>query len=592
MPSSEASPSSPADAPGTTTHAPPAAAAAAAAGTESESAAVHGASLLITLQIASRALTFLANQLLLRYLTAALLGLSAQLEVYYLSVLFFARESLRVAIQRQSPSSARSNTPIHQAVVNLGYLAVILGCFVSVGLGALYLSSVEQATLETPYFVLSLRIYGAAAIIELLAEPIFVLMQTRLQFGTRASAESIATFLRCIVTFAAALSASRSGLQLGVLPFALGQLAYGVALLLVYLGAGVRLASTTETGNSFSLLPRTLTTEGSGADYVLSYFYRPTLRLASSMMAQSLVKHVLTQGDTFLVSILSTPQAQGVYALANNYGGLLARLVFQPVEESSRSYFSRLLSAAPTTSSETSAEKAAKASPAADKTRGKPPKEAVTTAAAHLRTLLRLCVLVGALILTAGPAAAPPLLSLVAGPRWARDGAGAALATYCYYIPLLALNGVAEAFVASVATEAQVHAQSAWMGAFSLAFAAAGFVFLRVLGLGARGLVFANCINMACRIVWSLAFVRGYFRDAGVPFSLARLGPANLTAVVVFVAPRLVEMLTGVTAQSAGGIRDVIKVGVAAVPFVLLVLFAERDFLLQCYQAARKRKTE
>ncbi|CRK48107.1 hypothetical protein BN1723_001364 [Verticillium longisporum] len=369
-------------------------------------------------------------------------------------------------------------------------------------------------------------------------------------------------------------------------------LAYGVALLLVYLGAGVRLASTTETGNSFSLLPRTLTTEGSGADYVLSYFYRPTLRLASSMMAQSLVKHVLTQGDTFLVSILSTPQAQGVYALANNYGGLLARLVFQPVEESSRSYFSRLLSAAPTTSSETSAEKAAKASPAADKTRGKPPKEAVTTAAAHLRTLLRLCVLVGALILTAGPAAAPPLLSLVAGPRWARDGAGAALATYCYYIPLLALNGVAEAFVASVATEAQVHAQSAWMGAFSLAFAAAGFVFLRVLGLGARGLVFANCINMACRIVWSLAFVRGYFRDAGVPFSLARLGPANLTAVVVFVAPRLVEMLTGVTAQSAGGIRDVIKVGVAAVPFVLLVLFAERDFLLQCYQAARKRKTE
>ncbi|RBQ97188.1 hypothetical protein VDGD_06715 [Verticillium dahliae] len=372
-------------------------------------------------------------------------------------------------------------------------------------------------------------------------------MQTRLQFGTRASAESIATFLRCIVTFAAALSASRSGLQLGVLPFALGQLAYGVALLLVYLGAGVRLASTAETGNSFSLLPRTLTTEdGSGADYVWSYFYRPTLRLASSMMAQSLVKHVLTQGDTFLVSILSTPQAQGVYALANNYGGLLARLVFQPVEESSRSYFSRLLSAAPTTSSDTSAEKAAQASPAADKmTRGKPPKEAVTTAAAHLHTLLRLCILVGALILTAGPAAAPPLLALVTGPRWARDGAGAALATYCYYIPLLALNGVAEAFVASVATEAQVHAQSAWMGAFSLAFAAAGFVFLRVLGLGARGLVFANAINMACRIVWSLAFVRRYFRRAGVPFSLARLGPANLTAVVVFVAPRLVEMLTG-----------------------------------------------
>ncbi|KAH6665255.1 oligosaccharide translocation protein RFT1 [Verticillium dahliae] len=212
MPSPEASPSSPADAPGTTTHAPPAAA---------------------LLLRCCWPLPLLAPSLSL-------------LPSYYLSVLFFARESLRVAIQRQSPSSARSNTPIHQAVVNLGYLAVILGCFVSVGLGALYLSS-------------------------LLAEPIFVLMQTRLHFRTRASAESIATFLRCIVTFAAALSASRSGLQLGVLPFALGQLAYGLALLLVYLGAGVRLASTAETGNSFSLLPRTLTTEdGSGADYVWS----------------------------------------------------------------------------------------------------------------------------------------------------------------------------------------------------------------------------------------------------------------------------------------------------------------------------------
>ncbi|KAM0333967.1 hypothetical protein ACHAQA_000985 [Verticillium albo-atrum] len=507
-----------------------------------ESAAVQGASLLIILQIASRALTFIANQLLLRYLTAALLGLSAQLEVYYLSVLFFARESLRVAIQRQAPSTAR--TPNHQAVINLGYLAVVLGCFVSVGLGALYLSSVEQATLETPHFALSLRVYGAAAVIELLSEPIFVLMQTRLEFGTRATAESVATFLRCAVTFAAAVSGSRAGLQLGVLPFALGQLAYGVALLIVYLWSGARLASTA----GFSLLPRKLDFPAveSRPDYLWSCFYRPTISLASSMMAQSLVKHVLTQGDTFLVSILSTPQAQGVYALANNYGGLLARLVFQPVEESSRSYFSRLL-----------------APPAA--------KDAANTAAQHLRTLLRLCVLLGALIIAIGPAAAPPLLALVAGPRWARDGAGDALATYCYYIPLLALNGVAEAFVASVATEAQVHRQSAWMGAFSLAFAAAGFLFLRVLGLGAQGLVYANAINMACRIVWSLAFVRRYFRDKDVPFSVSDLQPTNLSVIVVFVAPRLMAAVTGVTSQSAGGLRDVIKVGVAAVPFVLLV---------------------
>ncbi|KAL1845230.1 hypothetical protein VTK73DRAFT_835 [Phialemonium thermophilum] len=64
--------------------------------------AVRGASLLILLQVASRAVTFVANQLLLRFLTARTLGVSAQLEAYYLTVLFFARESLRVAIQRQA----------------------------------------------------------------------------------------------------------------------------------------------------------------------------------------------------------------------------------------------------------------------------------------------------------------------------------------------------------------------------------------------------------------------------------------------------------------------------------------------------------
>ncbi|KAG5921549.1 hypothetical protein E4U42_005806, partial [Claviceps africana] len=90
---------------------------------------VRGASLLILLQVASRLVTFVANQLLLRYLTAPLLGLATQLEVYYLSVLFFSRESLRVAVQRHGQRAGG------QAVVNLGFLAVGLGVVASPALG-------------------------------------------------------------------------------------------------------------------------------------------------------------------------------------------------------------------------------------------------------------------------------------------------------------------------------------------------------------------------------------------------------------------------------------------------------------------------
>lgn len=561
----------------------------------SSGAAVRGASLLIALQVAARAATFVANQLLLRYLTAQLLGVATQLEVYYLSVLFFARESLRVAIQRQggretsasstknststsststSPSSTSSSTSSSsQSAVNLAYVSILLGTLVALLLGWLYLASVRtSAVADTPFLVPALYLYAAAAVLELLSEPAFVVLQLRLRFGARATAESVATALRCAVTLGTAVGLARRGtLDAGVLPFALGQLAYGSGLLAVYGWTGAALARQ----EGFSLSPRRLT---SGSDTVMALFDRATLHLAASMSAQSIVKHVLTQGDTFLVSVLSTPTAQGVYALANNYGGLAARLLFQPVEESSRSYFSRLL--------------ASPSSPSGPPNQGTP---AVRRAQRDLQTLLR-CYLLFSLVVTAlGPAAAAPFLALVTGPRWAGSGAAATLAAYVWYLPLLAVNGVAEAFVASVASEADVHRQSAWMGVFSLVFAAAGFACLRLLGWGAVGLVAANAVNMTCRIAWCAVFIHRYFADRHVTFSLVDdLLPQPMTVLAAVVAGGAVGRLSaayeggvvateGVVAQ----LTQLAKIAAVAIPFVLALAFFERKFLRQCYSFAR-----
>lgn len=560
--------------------------------TSNSTRALRGASLLILLQVISRAITFVANQVLLRFLTAQLLGVSAQLEVYYLSVLFFARESLRVAVQRQDSSKLSSNdtkdgkddkdgesrdnhvsNTSAQAVVNLGYLAIALGIPLAFLFGWLYLGSLSTATLASaPNLVVSLYIYALAAIVELVSEPAFVVMQTRLQFGTRATAESSATFLRCVITLGLAVWGANR--DLGVLPFALGQLGYGLGLLAVYAWYGAGLVQR----EGFSLLPRRITTtpakgvqhqqQPDKPAFILSYFYRPTLQLASSMMTQSVVKHILTQGDTFLVSILSTPTSQGVYALTNNYGGLLARLVFQPIEESSRSYFSRVLApSAPTPPPTTTTSNETK------------PTTITTTSPAHtaleaLQSLLRSYLLLSLTITALGPAAAGPLLALVAGPRWADSGAAACLAAYMWYVPLLAVNGVAEAFVASVASEAEVHLQSAWMGVFSVVFGLAGVVFLRVLGWGAVGLVVANGINMACRIVWCVRFVRRYFgRMAGVRFDVLDVLPspgAMLAAAVTSqVVKKVVASAAPVGAREA--IVELVKVAAVAVPFVIAV---------------------
>lgn len=587
---------------------------------------VRGASLLILLQLLSRLVSFVANQLLVRLLTAPLLGLATQLDVYYLSVLFFARESMRVAVQRQgvdgegqsseagqiseagqSKEAGQSNDQSNQAgqsngqsnqagqsrqaqaVVNLGYLALALGLVVAPALARLYLASASPATLAHPRLVLSLRLYALAALVELLAEPCFVLMQTRLRFATRAAAESIATLLRCLVVLAAAAAASRRALDVGVLPFALGQLAYASALLVVYLVAGWRLAA----DQAFSLVPRVV---GTRPDFCLSYFYRPTVTLAASIMAQSVVKHMLTQGDTFLVSLLATPHVQGVYALANNYGGLVARLLLQPVEESSRGYFSRLLS-----------------SPRPADASG--PSAAVLEARRGLSTLARLYLVLSAAVVSVGPFAAPSLLALVAGTRWTGLGAGRVLATYCFYVPFLALNGLAESFVASVATERQVHRQSLWMAAFSVAFAAAAYLLMRVYPLGAQGLVLANVVNMLCRIVWSAAFIRAFFTAHSTHFSVASLLPrsAMVVSLSTFAVLRQLDVLDKAESEP---VRTLAKVAASAVPMLLIMYVSiltrlvsiqqkhpfpstladsrsahlEKSLLLKCLQSVRGRK--
>jgi oligosaccharide translocation protein RFT1 len=235
----------------------------------------EGATFLIVLQLISRALTFLVNQLLLRYLSPELLGISTQLEAYSLSVLFFAREPLRVVILRQTsrpeneieiqqekhePGRTRAQVRTRvdarktQVIVNLAYLSLCLGIFFAFALAWVYLRSLRStpSILGTPYFPKALRLYGIATLLELLAEPCFVVVQQKSEYRIRAAAESIATVLRCLVTCGSAVLAYHKGLDIGVLPFALGQWIYGLSLLFVYFRRVRRIAS----AGGFSLTAR------------------------------------------------------------------------------------------------------------------------------------------------------------------------------------------------------------------------------------------------------------------------------------------------------------------------------------------------
>jgi oligosaccharide translocation protein RFT1 len=270
------------------------------------------------------------------------------------------------------------------------------------------------------------------------------------------------------------------------------------------------------------------------------------LTLGGSLFQQSIVKHVLTQGDTFLIASLASQTAQGVYTLANNYGGLVARLVLQPIEESSRNYFGKLLSSVD----------------------GSPSKDLIMKARKNLHTLLRSYILLSVCVLAIGPKVAPLLLKIVAGSAWIHSGAGHVLATYCFYIPLLAINGLTEAFVSSVATKSEVNRQSLWMLAFSAGFAGAAYVFLRVLDLGAEGLVWANTLNMVFRIAWSTAFIASYMKRHGTQLQLGAILPKPMTIAVGVGA---YAVLTQVESTFTGGILDIVKSGAVAGALAILL---------------------
>jgi oligosaccharide translocation protein RFT1 len=260
--------------------------------------------------------------------------------------------------------------------------------------------------------------------------------------------------------------------------------------------------------------------------YYLSYFSAPLTRLTASLFVQSTLKYILTQGDSILIASLTTLRDQGAYALAANYGGLIARMLFQPIEESSRNLFAKICAENYTTApappskpsrkqrSKRSSEKLSSESPPTSN-----PNPQVSEGVSQSRTILTLVLrfyfILSLLATGLGPTLAPLLLTLIAGQRWASTGAGAVLSTYAYYIPLLAFNGVTEAFVAAVATNRQLHVQSVWMFVFFGGFAGAAWWFLEVCGWGAKGVVAANCVNMGLRVVWNGWFIRKWFEERG-----------------------------------------------------------------------------
>lgn len=443
------------------------------------SSSLRGTSYLIGLQAGSRLLTFALNQLILRYTNPSIFGFATiQLELLLSTVLFLCREGCRVAVQRLPASS---DAKVSQVVVNLSYLPVLAGLLLSTACTTLFLYTASEESAAIPYFHHSVILYALSTIVELASEPGYNTALHQMDYKTRASCEGVAVLVRCLTAFAVA---RYGGQSIGALGFACGQFAYSATLLCMY------------------LIKARCHWRPARIDNI--WVNTELLMLSFWNTLQSVLKHILTEGDKLMISYFCSNAEQGKYALSANYGGLLARMIFQPVEEATRSYFSNQL-------------------PSDLKDR----KGRLQQARFMMSLMLRIYLLASMIMVCVLPPVITSLLPSIVGPTW--SAIVPVLAWYVYYIPILAVNGILEAFITATASTSLLKQQSILWIICSIAFGIFGFAGRH---LGAIGLVLANCGNLSIRIAWA-----GYHT--------ARILSMNLATFEILPNPGTIAVLIG-----------------------------------------------
>ncbi|KAJ3330991.1 Oligosaccharide translocation protein rft1 [Blyttiomyces sp. JEL0837] len=513
------------------------------------SASISGVRSLLLLQVWSRITTFVLNQLSLRYITRDVLGIVwIDMELVLSTILFLSREFIRMALLRsrsagdfkalEKPTLDKKIYMDLQKSVNMSYIPAALGFLLSIAIIVYY--SVFS-TMPAAFKLEAVSMYALAAMIELASEPFYIMAQIHMNFQLRVAVEGSAVFAKCFsaLGFLALCTRGEMGRvseRDGVLAFAASQIFYSVCMLLGYLisfrsqlkGQNV----VDETGKTIKSVVLFVPRKVDGASGVYSFVDVKAASLAWTFAKQGFLKHFLTEGDKIL-SFMMTTAMRGDYALVERYGGLsslIARILFQPIEEASRVYFVKSLGASQELTS-----------------------AGVISTATAIHTMLRGQIYLGLIFVCIGTNYATLAIQVLAGKELSKGSSSLVMAAYCFYIPIMALNGVTEAFVQALGTEKTLLRQSYWMIFCWISFAGIGFTLVEVLQLGAVGIVLANCVNLCLRIGFSYAFIQEFFADV-VPkrlkdtkvddanvrvdldkqLSLHRLVPFNVVTIIVF----------------------------------------------------------
>lgn len=469
---------------------------------------------LMALQVWSKLVTFVCNVWIVRLVHPTVFGqFSVELTLALNVALFLSRDAVRNVTGRFDRATQTADA----------FAVSLLVLPVGVALSALLCALVPISG--------ALALTLAAALVELASEPFLAVLQCQLLLSERIKVDGVATLLRCV----SVIVALRADWQL--MAFAAGQMVYAVTLL-----SGLVLAVHRHRLWAFCGASSAVRLLGVHAA-LLRGFYR-----------QAVQSVVLTEAEKVALWFGASGFDQGTFAVVSNLGSLVARLVFLPVEETSKAVFQR--------------------------------ERNHQRSATVLSLLVKMVAIVGLFAAVFGPAYAHTLLHLLYGSRISATSAPFVLQFYSVYILCMAVNGVSEAFVHATAHVSELPSINTAMVAISVAYIAMAGALL--YAFGTVGLVLANCANMLMRTLFSAVYASRYFGQKQSRFALSECAP-NAPVAATFGAALLATQLSRhfVEPQSLAAHVGVGALALAAVAAAIYV--RERAFLSELRALLRGR---
>lgn len=481
--------------------------------------------------ISQKLIMFIFNQAVIAFTSPETLGkIAIQSELFLSSLLFISREGIRIGCLRYSIHSLKEQ----QYLINISWFPVVLVVLLTVGMFTLN-GNLDSSGED--YLILLL--YAIASMIECSSEPWYNLYFNQLYIAPKLSSETLGLLIKsCASLFFVGI------LNLGAVGFGFAQIVYAVTYSLTmvlhmksfkgYLTSQQIADDTKQTPASpmisatfYSFFPHLLPSTTPTVSFVSRVFDVALLQTTFSITVSSLLKHIITEADKIVLTFFASSYQQGLYAITSNYGSLIARLCFLPLEDATRLSFAKLRNAltdslqAPQPSSS-----AGSFTTSSSSLQQKQQLHPVWSNASFLQMktlliqMLRIVLFLGLLITLFGPYYLELGLSYVfrKSSHWDAGEIAVALTYYCYYLLGMGMNGIVEAVLQSTVSHTGFLVINAGFVASSITFFLVAY---QGIGrYGTVGIIVANIAGLIVRIAWNFGYLIFVFHDPVVALGL------------------------------------------------------------------------